>query len=220
MDFFLANYDRILASSGRHLEITAICIALALAIGIPLGIVAAKVRWLTGPLLALASLIYTVPTLAMFGLMIPVLGLGLVPALTAITLYSLLPVVQNTYAGLGSVPADVREAATGIGMGSGQLLLRVELPIALVVIMAGARISAVNAVGLATLASLIGAGGLGDFIFRGISTVSLAVVMAGSLPVIMMAVVADVAMKGAERRIALRMTGHRAPADPAEAQMI
>ncbi len=211
MDFFIANFDRIVAASLRHLEITAIAVGVALLVGIPLGILAARVRLVGGAVLAVVSLIYTVPTLAMFGLMIPFLGIGLVPALAAIILYSLLPVVQNTYTGIRSVQPEVIEAATGLGMGSWQLLLRVELPLALVVLMAGVRVSVVNAVGLATLASLIGAGGLGDLVFRGIAMVSLTAVMAGSLPIILMAVLADVAMKAAERRLAARTTGHGVP---------
>lgn len=212
MDFFIANFDRIVAASLRHLEITAIAIGIALLVGIPLGILAAKVRLVGGAVLAVVSLIYTVPTLAMFGLMIPFLGIGLIPALTAIILYSLLPVVQNTYTGIRSVQPEVIEAATGLGMSGWQLLLRVELPLALVVLMAGVRVSVVNAVGLATLASLIGAGGLGDLVFRGIAMVSLTAVMAGSLPIILMAVLADVAMKAAERRLAARTTGQGVPA--------
>lgn len=212
MDFFIANFDRIVAASLRHLEITAIAIGIALLVGIPLGILAAKVRLVGGAVLAVVSLIYTVPTLAMFGLMIPFLGIGLIPALTAIILYSLLPVVQNTYTGIRSVQPEVIEAATGLGMSGWQLLLRIELPLALVVLMAGVRVSVVNAVGLATLASLIGAGGLGDLVFRGIAMVSLTAVMAGSLPIILMAVLADVALKAAERRLAARTTGQGVPA--------
>lgn len=219
MEFFLDNLDRILASSGRHLEVTVISIGLSVMIGVPLGVIAAKFRFFSGILLAVVSMIYTVPTLAMFGLMIPVLGLGLTPALVAITLYSLLPVVQNTFSGLRNVPADVREAATGIGMSRAQMLLWVEIPMSLVVIMAGVRVSAVNAVGLATLASLIGAGGLGDLIFRGIATVSLTVTMVGSLPVILMAVAVDVVMKSAERRLAIRLSAH-APTEGGEMQVV
>lgn len=210
MDFFLANSDRIAAATMRHMQISAIAVGLALLIGVPLGILAAKVRAIGFVVLGAVSVIYTVPTLAMFGLMIPFLGIGLVPALVAITLYSLLPIVQNAYTGIVSVRPDVREAGVGLGMSGWQLLLRVELPLSLLVLFAGIRVSIVNAVGLATLASLIGAGGLGDLVFRGISVVSLTVVMAGSLPIIVLAVAADLVMKAAERRMARRLQGAEA----------
>jgi osmoprotectant transport system permease protein len=138
----------------------------------------------------------------MFGLMIPILGIGLVPAVTAIVLYSLLPVVQNVYTGITTVRPDVRDAAIGLGMSGRQILFRVELPLALLVLFAGIRTAVVNAIGMATLASLIGAGGLGDLIFRGISTVSLTVVLAGSVPLIVLAVLGDVIIKRIEDHLA------------------
>src|SRR5262245_32616444 len=116
MEYFIANADRIADITVRHLQICVISLALALAIGIPLGILAAKVRLLAMPTLGLVSIIYTIPTLAMFGLMIPLLGLGLVPAIAAITLYSLLPLVQNAYTGIVNVPPAALEAARGLGM--------------------------------------------------------------------------------------------------------
>lgn len=199
MDFVVTNLDRIYEMTLRHLEICGISIGLALAIGVPVGILCAKSRMLAAPILSLVSVIYTVPTLAMFGLMIPILGIGLVPAIAAIVLYSLLPVVQNTYTGIVTLRPELREAAVGLGMSSGQLLVRVELPLAVLVISAGFRVAVVNAIGMATLASLIGAGGLGDMVFRGISTVSLTVVLAGSIPVVALALFADSLLKKAER---------------------
>jgi osmoprotectant transport system permease protein len=213
MDYFIANYDRILLATVRHLEICAISIGLALALGIPLGIAAAKIRSLSFPVLGAVGVIYTVPTLAMFGLMIPLLGLGVVPAIAAIVLYSLLPVVQNAYTGIINVPPHTREAARALGMSEAQILWRVELPLSLPVLSAGTRTAVVNAVGMGTLASLIGAGGLGDLIFRGISTVSMAVVLAGSIPVVVMAVLADILLRALEARAAGRtgLVGHGVP---------
>lgn len=207
MDYFVANYDRIAMATVRHAHICILALGAALLVGIPLGILAAKVRSLGAVILGTVSVIYTIPSLALFGLMIPVLGIGLVPALVAITLYSLLPVVQNTYTGIVTVRPPVLEAAVGLGMSSMQRLWRVELPLALLVIVAGIRTAVVGAVGMATLASLIGAGGLGDLVFRGISTVSLNVVLAGSIPVITIAVLADLAMKSGERRLAAHLFG-------------
>ena len=207
MDYFIANYDRIAVSTMRHVEICVIALGLALLIGVPLGIVAAKSRALGIAILGVISVIYTIPTLALFGLMIPLLGIGLVPALAAITLYSLMPIVQNTYTGIVTVRPAALEVAVGLGMSPLQKLIRVELPLSLLVIIAGIRTAVVGAVGMATLASLIGAGGLGDFVFRGISTVSLNVVLAGSIPVVAIAVLADLAMKSGEKRLAFRLLG-------------
>ena len=210
MEYFLTNYDRIAMSTVRHGQICVIALGFALLLGVPLGIVAAKIRSLGVLILGAVSVIYTIPTLALFGLMIPLLGIGLVPALVAITLYSLLPIVQNTYTGIVTVRPAAIEAAVGMGMGSMQRLVRVELPLALLVIVAGIRTATVGAVGMATLASLIGAGGLGDLVFRGISTVSLNVVLAGSIPVILMAVLADLAMKSGEKQLAVCLLGEDA----------
>lgn len=191
MDYVVANYSMIGHVVLRHAQICLISVALALALGIPIGILCAKIRLLAPVLLGTVSVIYTVPTLAMFGLMIPILGIGLIPALAAIVLYSLLPLVQNTFTGIVAVRREIREAAIGMGMGPLQILLGVELPLAMPVIFAGIRTAVVSAVGMATLASLIGAGGLGDIVFRGIASVSLAVVLAGSVPVVALAVLAD-----------------------------
>ena len=201
MDFFLANYDRIYEMMLEHLEICGLSIAAALAVGIPLGILCAKLRSVAAVVLGAVGVIYTIPTLAMFGLMLPLLGVGFVPAITAIALYSLLPVVQNTYTGIVGLRPELRESAIGLGMSAGRLLWQVELPLATLVIFAGVRIAVVNAIGMATLASLIGAGGLGTMVFRGISTVSLTVVLAGSIPVIVLALVADLLFRMLEVRL-------------------
>ncbi len=207
MEYIIANFDRIAVMTGRHLQICALAITLAVAIGVPLGILASKVRIIAAPIVGIAGIIYTVPTLALFGLMIPVLGIGLVPAVAAVVLYSLLPVIQNTYTGIVTVRPEIREAARGIGMGDMQVLFRVELPLASRVIFAGLRTAIVNAVGMVTLASLIGAGGLGDLIFRGIASVSLNVVLAGSIPVVMLAIIADLLLRLIEQTLASRFEG-------------
>ena len=206
MDFIIGHWDLVLASALRHLDLCARALLLAVAFGVPLGLLAAKVKWLSGPVLAIVSIIYTVPTLAMFGLMLPLLGLGLVPAVAAIALYSLLPLVQNVYTGFSTVRAEMLETAVGLGMRPVQRVLRVELPMALPLIFAGLRVCLVNAIGMGTLASLVGAGGLGDFVFRGIATVSLGVVAAGAIPVIVMAVAADALARMGEKAC-LRWTG-------------
>ncbi|HWA45049.1 MAG TPA: ABC transporter permease [Hypericibacter adhaerens] len=200
--YLASNWPRVLELALHHLELSLYAVALALAIGVPLGVLCYLVRPVATVLLNAVSIIYTVPTLALFGLMIPLIGIGIVPAITAVVLYSLLPIVQNTYTGLTAVAPEIREAAKGVGMSSGGRLWRVELPLALPVVSAGVRVAVVNAVGMMTLASLIGAGGLGDLIFRGISTLSWALVLAGSVPVLALAALADIGLKALERRLA------------------
>jgi osmoprotectant transport system permease protein len=200
--YLASNWPRILDLALHHIELSLYAVALALAIGVPLGILCYTARPVAVVVLNAVSIIYTVPTLALFGLMLPLIGIGFVPAVVAVVLYSLLPIVQNTYTGLTAVAPEIREAAKGVGMSAGGRLWRVELPLALPVISAGVRVAVVNAVGMMTLASLIGAGGLGDLIFRGISTLSWVLVLAGSIPVLLLAVLADLALKALERRLA------------------
>lgn len=202
--FLASNWHRILDLTLGHIELSLYAVGIALAIGLPLGVLCYCVRSVGAVVLNLVSVIYTVPTLALFGIMIPLLGIGVVPAIVAVVLYSLLPVVQGAYTGLTAVAPEIRESATGLGMGYMARLWRVELPLALPVIFAGLRVAVVNAVGMMTLASLIGAGGLGDMVFRGISTVSWALVLAGSIPVLLLAVLADLGLRTLERHFAAR----------------
>jgi osmoprotectant transport system permease protein len=200
-DFITGRWADILAVSWWHLRLSLMAVGLALGIGLPLGVLCHLSRIAAMIVLNTVSMIYTVPTLALFGLMIPLLGIGVVPAIVAVVLYSLLPVVQNTYTGLANLDPNLREVAIGMGMGRWTRLFRVELPLALPVIFAGLRIAVVNAIGMVTLASLIAAGGLGDLIFRGISIMSWNLVLAGSVPVLVMALGADFLLKLAEQRL-------------------
>ncbi len=193
------HWLQILSLSWWHLQLSLMSVGLALAIGLPLGILCYSNKAAAAILLNAVSIIYTVPTLALFGLMIPLIGLGIMPAVVAVLLYSLLPVVQNTYTGLSTLDPNLREVAAGICMGWASRLFRVELPLALPVIFAGVRVSMVNAIGMVTLASLIAAGGLGDLIFRGISINSWTMVVSGSVPVIGLALSADGLLRLAEQ---------------------
>lgn len=203
-DFLSSRWQDILSITWWHLQLSLMAVALALAIGLPLGILCHLNRLVAAVVLNAVSIIYTVPTLALFGLMIPLLGIGVVPALAAIVLYSLLPVVQNTYTGIAALDPNLREVAMGIGMGRGSRLARVELPLALPVIFAGLRVAVVNAIGMVTLASLIAAGGLGDIIFRGISIMSWNLVLGGSVPLLVLALVADYLLKLVEQSLSRR----------------
>jgi osmoprotectant transport system permease protein len=204
MGEFLARYGaEILQHTGEHLVLVAISIAIAILIGIPLGIlITQKTRWRTW-VLGFANIVQTIPSLALFGLLIPLPflgGLGSRTAIFALTLYALLPIIQNTYLGITGVDAAVREAGRGMGMTDWQLLTQVEIPLALSVILGGIRIATVIAVGVATIAAAIGAGGLGVFIFRGVAIVDYGLILAGAVPAASMAIAIDASLALLEGR--------------------
>jgi osmoprotectant transport system permease protein len=196
--------SEIVTETGRHLLLVAVSVGLATLVGVPLGILLTRrpawQRWVLGA----ASVVQTVPSLALFGLLIPVPligGIGLRTALVALTLYALLPVLRNTVVGITGVDPAVREAGRGLGMTDTQLLRRVELPLAASVILAGVRLATVIGIGLATIAAAIGAGGLGVFIFRGVAMVDNRTILAGALPAAVLALAADGMLGAVERRL-------------------
>jgi osmoprotectant transport system permease protein len=205
---FLATHRSELAVRiGEHLVLVGLSTAFAAAIGIPLGIVAAKRPNVGRPVVALANLAQTVPSLALFGFLIPlpfIGGIGTRTALVALTLYAVLPIVRTTMTGLQGVDRSVLECAAAMGMTPRQILRQVELPLALPSILTGIRVATVVGVGTATIASAIGAGGLGDYIFRGLSMVDSVVILAGALPAALLALTADgvlaLAARGFDRR--------------------
>ncbi len=207
-DFFLFRYgSEILQHSGEHLLLVGISIAIATVVGIPLGILITRLPKLRQPILGIANVLQTIPSLALFGLLIPVPvigGIGNIPAIVALTVYSLLPIIRNTYTGITGVDPAIREAGRGMGMTDRQLLFQVEIPLALGVILAGVRVATVIAIGIATIAAAIGAGGLGVFIFQGISNVNNQLLLAGAIPAAVMAVLADFALGWLERRLTQR----------------
>lgn len=194
-NFFLIKYaPQILEHSLEHLVLVAISIGIATVIGIPLGILITRQQNLRAPILGIANIMQTVPSLALFGLLIPIPvigGIGTVPATVALTLYSLLPLIRNTYTGIIGVDPAIIEAGRGMGMTDKQLLLQVEIPLALSVILAGVRVATVIGIGIATIAAAIGAGGLGELIFRGIVTVNNQLILAGAIPAAAIALLAD-----------------------------
>jgi osmoprotectant transport system permease protein len=185
----------------EHLELTAIALVLAAMLGIPLGIHLARARFLAAPVLAVVSAIQTIPSVALLGFLIPFFGIGMKPAIVALFLYSLLPIVRNTYTGIEQVDAAAIEAARGMGMRDREILFRVTIPQALPVLMAGIRTATVLCVAVATLAALIGAGGLGSFIFRGISMLNTKMVLAGAVPAGVLALALDGLLALLERRL-------------------
>jgi len=193
----------IAALTGQHVVLVLVSTAVAVAIGLPLGVALTRRPRLAKPVLAAASVVQTVPSLALFGFLIPLPllgGIGARTAVTALVVYALLPILRNTYAGITSVDPATVEAATGLGMTRGERLRLVELPLALPVVLGGVRIAAVVSVGLAAIAAAIGAGGLGVLIYRGIATVDNRLILAGALPAALLALAVDGALGWLERR--------------------
>jgi len=194
IDFFLNNRQEVLGLTLQHLLLVVIGAGLAAAVGVPVGILLTRRPALSRPVLAIASVIQTIPSLALFGFLIPILGIygiGRLPAVIALFLYSLLPIIRNTYTAILGVDPGIREAARGMGMTDWQLLTKIELPLSLSVIIAGLRVAAVISVGTATIAAAIGAGGLGVFIFRGLRMNDNQLILAGAVPAAIMALAAD-----------------------------
>jgi osmoprotectant transport system permease protein len=206
-DYLVQNRADVLLRSLQHVGLVVISVSVAVAIGIPLGILITRKPGLKGPVLAMANVVQTVPSLALFGflLAVPFIGLGARNAIIALVVYSLLPIIRNTYTGVTGVDPAVREAARGMGMTDWQLLRIVELPLAAPVVLAGVRVAAVVAVGIATIAAAIGAGGLGVFIFRGLSMVDNGVIMAGAIPAAVLALLVDGLLHLVERRLDWRV---------------
>jgi len=206
-DFMIRNRAEVLQLTLEHLALVAIAMTLAVVIGVPLGVALTRRRALERWVLGAANVIQTVPSLALFGFLIPVPligGIGGRTAVVALTLYALLPIIRNTYVGITGVDPAVIEAARGMGMTDGQLLWQVEIPLSLGVILAGIRVATVICVGVATIAAAIGAGGLGMYIFRGVAMVNNQVILAGAIPAAVLAVLADVSLGWAERRLTAR----------------
>ncbi|MGV0024391.1 ABC transporter permease [Phormidesmis priestleyi] len=207
MDFLTRYGEEILQKSGQHLFLVLISTGIAVLVGVPLGVLITRKPKLTRPVLGLANAIQTMPSLALFGFLIPVPfigGIGPRSAIVALILYSLLPIIRNTYIGIISVDPAIREAGRGMGMTDRQLLFQVEIPLSLGVILAGIRLAVVIGVGLATIAATINAGGLGELIFRGVAVVDSQLILAGAIPAAIMALSADFALGWIERRLMVK----------------
>jgi osmoprotectant transport system permease protein len=203
LHFFSTHRLEILQSTGEHLWLVVISMLIAIAVGVPLGIAVTRKPWLSKPILGTANVAETIPSLALFGFLLPVPWLGSRAdrlAIAALAVYALLPIIRNTIAGIQGIDPNVREAARAMGMTDSQILRRVELPLALPVLLAGIRVATVWTVGIATIAAAVGAGGLGEFIFRGLAMVDNRVILAGAIPAAILALLADVVLGLFERR--------------------
>ncbi len=194
MRYIFEHPDRMLELTQEHIQLVGISVPVAMAIGIPLGILVTRLRWLEGSVIGVTGVLYTVPGLALFSILMPYTGLGATTVIVALVLYSLLAIVRNTVAGIDDVPPATLDAARGMGMTGSQQLVLVELPLALPVILAGIRLATVAAIGIATVGALLGAGGLGRLIFEGISRVNTERIVAGAISASALALVADWAL--------------------------
>ena len=191
MRYLLENPGDVLELALEHIQLVGIAIVAATLIGVPLGIICTRVRWLEAPVLNLTGILYTVPSLALFAMLIPYTGLGSTTAIIALTVYSLLAITRNTVAGIDSVPPATLDAAQGMGMTGAQRLLFVELPLALPVMIAGIRIAVVASIGIGVIAVVIGAGGLGQLIFDGIQRLDADRIVAGAIAASVLALATD-----------------------------
>lgn len=219
LNYIVANWSLIVSRTGEHISIVAVAVGLAVITGVPAGIAITRSPRAASAVLYVASIIITIPSIALFGVMIPVLslvghGIGYLPAVIAVFLYSQLPIIRNTYTAIGNVDPALREAARGMGLTSLQRLRMVELPLALPVILAGVRIAVVMNIGVTAIAAYIGAGGLGAFIARGISQTDPRQLITGAIAVSVLAIVADLGLIALQRF----MTSPGLRAQPADAR--
>jgi osmoprotectant transport system permease protein len=204
IDFFARHHREIIQATFEHIWLVGMAMLLATAIGVPLGILVTRQPWLSKPILGGANVAETIPSLALFGFLLPVPWLGGRAdrlAIAALTLYALLPIIRNTSAGIANVEPAVREAARGMGMTNGQILFQVELPLSFSTMLAGIRIATVLTIGIATIAAAVGAGGLGEFIFRGLAMVNNQLILAGAIPAALLALASDLLLSILEHRL-------------------
>jgi osmoprotectant transport system permease protein len=193
--------DEILTGLQEHLMLSFVSIAIATLIAVPLGIILTRKQRIAEPVIGVTGVFQTIPSLALLAFMLPLFGIGTTPAIIALTIYALLPILRNTYTGILGVDNSAVEAGRGMGMTNFQILYKVELPLSLPIIMAGIRTATVLTIGVATLAAFIGAGGLGDLIFRGLQMMRNELVLAGAIPAALLAIFFDFILRMVEKRV-------------------
>ncbi|MFD7406046.1 ABC transporter permease [Streptomyces sp. NPDC059866] len=200
-DYLSSRREILLDAVVQHVQLTSVSVLVGLAIALPLAVLGHRWGWAAGPVLAVTTILYTIPSLAMFSLLLPLYGLSSTLVVAGLVLYSLTLLVRNVLAGLRAVPEDTRQAARGMGYGPVRQLLTVELPLALPAVMAGLRIATVSAVSLVTVGAIVGFGGLGNLIYSGMNTYFKAQVLTASVLCVVIAVVADLFLLGVQRLI-------------------
>lgn len=211
IEFINSNWSSLLYLTMEHIKLVGLAVGVAILIGVPFGIYISQKEGLAALVLAVAGIIMTIPSIALFGIMIPILsiinqGIGFLPAFIALVLYSQLPIIRNTYIAIKNVDPNIRDAANGMGMTTWERLYKVEIPIALPMIMAGVRMAVVMTIGIAAIAAYIGAGGLGVYIARGISTSYQTMVQVGALAVSVLAISVDLILGKIQQRLSPKVS--------------
>lgn len=200
IDTFIDRKEDIWQAFVEHIYLAGIAMLIAIAIAVPLGIILTRYKKIAEVVIGITAIIQTIPSLALLGFMLPIFGIGTVPAVIALTLYALLPILRNTYAGITGVSPSLVDAGKGMGMTSFQILYMVELPMTLPILMAGIRTATVLTIGVAALATFIGAGGLGDIIIRGLNINNKNLILAGAIPAAILALAFDFILKKLEQK--------------------
>jgi osmoprotectant transport system permease protein len=211
MSYLANNLPTVMALFGQHLELWAIVLAIAVLIAVPMGVLAVRVKAIRGPLLGMLDVIYSIPSLALFVLLIPLFGLGVKPAVVALVAYSQLALVRNTLVGLSGIDPAVIEVARGMGMNGWQRFWRIELPLALPLILGGVRLASIQIIGIGTIAAYVGAGGLGTLLFEGVITNNTGKIFSGALAVSLLAVLVNYGLYYLERRSQRTIRGDEPP---------
>lgn len=201
IDYIVNNWQHILEKSADHMSMSLTAVAFSCLIGIPLGVLITRNKKAADVILSIANIIQTVPSLALFAFMISIFGIGRTNAIFALFLYALLPIIKNTYIGIKNVEPAITQAAVGMGMTKFQILYKVEMPLSVAVIMGGIRIATVTGIGVATIATLIGAGGLGDIIYQGIALTNLPMILTGAIASAVLALFADFILGLLEKKL-------------------
>ncbi|OBZ12550.1 MULTISPECIES: ABC transporter permease [Bacillales] len=198
-EYVITNSDRFLEAVKVHLTISLYALLIAIVICVPLGILCAKKEWLTGPIMGLFNSLRVIPSLAVLIIILPIMGTGFAPALIALTLLACPPILINTYMGFRGIEPAIIEAASGLGMGERMILRKIELPLAVPLLLSGVKTAAVEVIASATLAAFIGGGGLGTFIINGLGMYNFSLLLVGALPVALLAIISEIGFAGIER---------------------
>jgi osmoprotectant transport system permease protein len=209
MNYLINNFDVVAKLFLQHLQLTLAVIFFSLLIGIPLGLLLARIRWLRGPVMSILGIIYTIPSLSFFVLLIPVFGLGTRPAIIALTAYAQLLLIRNWLVGLTTIEPAILEAARGMGLNGWQRFWQIEFPLALPMLLAGIRLVALSSIGIGTIAAFINAGGLGVLLFQGVITANYSKIFIGALAVTVLSFAANYFIRYLEQRAEFRIYGKR-----------